>query len=497
MTRSPKAVIPSADRRSEFVQFYRRSSTTIVAELFALTGDLEVARGVGAASFSRAWQAWPAIRSLPDPVMWVRADAVQKAFAPARGIRLLQHGLPPARPVALDTEDEVVVAALQRLPREQRLPLVLHYMAGLPVPTVAELARCSVGQVERILDDGFDRLVELLDWPAVTAALGGPDDRGDPDEEYEWTADVLQDSAYRLPKHVSPSSPAVVFRRAAVTRWTKRGAPVSAAAAACVGIIASLAIPAEPPTQSAVFGSGAGAGGDVFDAVGPQEPNAQPALMPAGPNAPIRGITVAQIRNQPAFLPAQAVAEALAAADQAAGRPAAGPATAGAAAGAVAGRAPRVAAPVAAAGAPAAATTSPAGTTTSAPGTTSPGTTSSSPGTTFPGTTTTGSTTTTTPAPDPTTTTSPTTSDDPTSTTAPPTTSDDPTTTTTPPTTSEQETTTTPPTTTESSPTTQTSTETTTEETTETSTEETTEASETSSADETTADEESESDDAN
>lgn len=449
MTRSSKTVGPPTERRSEFLTFYKGSYTTVVAELFALTGDLETARAVGAASFSRAWQAWPSIRALPEPVMWVRADAVNKAFAPARATRLLQHGLPPARPVTLDPEDQVVVAALQRLPKEQRRALVLHYMAGLPVSTVAELARCSDDQVERILDDGFDALVDLLDWPAVTAALGGPDDRGDPDEEYEWTVDVLQDSAHRLPRSITPSSPAVVFRRAAVARWAKRGAPVSAAAAACVGIVASLAVTSEPPTQSAVFGSGAGAGGDVFDASGPYDANAQPALLPAGPNAPIRGITVAQIRNEPAFVPAQAVAEALAVAGSAtagpataspatAGPAAAGSASAGAAAGAAAGLT-RGAALRAASAAPALPAT-----TTTIQGTPTPTATPMTTTTTAPSSTTTV----------PTTTVPATTSDDPTTTTTPPTTtSDEPTTTTTTTstttTTTDEETTTTSPTTTE------------------------------------------------
>ncbi len=41
------------------------------------------------------------------------------------------------------------------------------------------------------------------------------------DDEYEWTAEALQDSAGRLAKHITTSPSAVVFRQAAVTKWTE------------------------------------------------------------------------------------------------------------------------------------------------------------------------------------------------------------------------------------------------------------------------------------
>ena len=158
------------DRRSEFTEFYEAAYSTIVGELLALTGSIDHARAVGADPFSRAWQAWPSIRVLAEPDMWVRQDAMIRAYAPPRGMRLLQRGLPPIEPVDLDPEDDVLVAALQRLPMEQRLPLVLHYMAGVPVELIAEWARCTADQMEALLDDGFDALVAVLDWPVDAAA---------------------------------------------------------------------------------------------------------------------------------------------------------------------------------------------------------------------------------------------------------------------------------------------------------------------------------------
>lgn len=229
------------DRRSEFSEFYEATYPTIVGELLAITGGLEHARAVGAGSFSRAWQAWPAIRSLAEPETWVREDAMAHAYAPLRGVRLLERGLPPIEPVVLDPEDDVLVAALQQLPMELRLPLVLHYMAGIPTELIATWFRCPPLDIDEQLDDAFDTLVATLDWPVdVDGYVDG--------EEYDWTADVLQDSSRRLPHHITTPLPTASFRHAAAVKLAKRGAPVSVAAAACLGLVVALSLPNQQPT---------------------------------------------------------------------------------------------------------------------------------------------------------------------------------------------------------------------------------------------------------
>jgi DNA-directed RNA polymerase specialized sigma24 family protein len=229
-----------SDRRTEFTEFYEASYSTIVGELLALTGGLDHARAVSAGSFSRAWQAWPSIRALAEPEMWVRADAMTRAYAPPRGMRLLQRGLPPIDPVELDSEDTVLVAALQRLPMEQRLPLVLHYMAGVPAELIAEWSRRVPEEIDALLDDGFDTLVALLDWPVDT-------DEHVEGEEFDWTAEALEDSAQRLPQHITTPPPTISFRHATAVKISKRGAPVGAAAAACVGLVVALSLPGQQP----------------------------------------------------------------------------------------------------------------------------------------------------------------------------------------------------------------------------------------------------------
>ena len=178
--------------------------------------------------------------------MWVREDAMTRAYAPPRGMRLLQRGLPPIEPVALDPEDDVLVAALQRLPIEQRLPLVLHYMAGVPVELIAEWARCTADQMEVLLDVGFDTLVAVLDWPVDAARRSTSRARSTTGRPRH-----CRRARERLPLHVTTPPPTIAFRHAKAVKLSKRGAPVGAAAAACLGLLLTLSTPSQPAARPA------------------------------------------------------------------------------------------------------------------------------------------------------------------------------------------------------------------------------------------------------
>jgi len=66
------------------------------------------------------------------------------------------HQLPPS-------EDNVaIVAALRQLPYEQRVAIVLHHLAGLPVVEVARELQIPVGTVKARLWRGRRALAPLL-----------------------------------------------------------------------------------------------------------------------------------------------------------------------------------------------------------------------------------------------------------------------------------------------------------------------------------------------
>ena len=237
------------DRRTEFTEFYEAAYSTIVGELLALTGSLDHARAVGAGSFSRAWQAWPSIRVLAEPEMWVREDAMTRAYAPPRGMRLLQRGLPPIEPVDLDPEDDVLVGCAPAAPMEQRLPLVLHYLAGVPVELIAEWARCTADQMEALLDDGFDALVASSTGPSTPQRVRRGrgvrlDGRGIARQRRTGCRSTS-------PPHRRHLLPPCQGRQA-----VEAGAPPGAAAAACLGLLLALSTrqsprPGPPPSAPA------------------------------------------------------------------------------------------------------------------------------------------------------------------------------------------------------------------------------------------------------
>jgi DNA-directed RNA polymerase specialized sigma24 family protein len=249
-------------RRREFTDFYSATYPAVVGEMLALTGDLEVAHAVVSMSYVRAWQAWPAVRTLDWPVMWVRSDAVRRLRRPPRAPRLLENGGNAIEPVRLAPEDQALIAGLRWLPAEQRLFLVLHDMAQVPASTIAEWFGGTVEDIETALDTGFDALVSILeqtggvvdgarphsDLPDEATAIEA---QARYDEVWVWTEEALNSCGHRLRTYLPTPPPTAVFRRAAVTKVARRGAPAgAAAAAACIGLTAWLS-PAPSSTAEA------------------------------------------------------------------------------------------------------------------------------------------------------------------------------------------------------------------------------------------------------
>ena len=181
----------------------------------------------------------PRGRCSPDPPPPARRPA-----APAR----------PARPaeVALDPEDEVLVAGLQCLPIEHRLPLVLHYLGQ------CRSRRSPSGSATRPTSSrpgstaGSTRWSRSSTGPTTRRATSSR--RTATGDAYDWTAEALEDCAQRFRETFPVPPPALVFRRATVKKVTRRGAPITAAAAAAaIGLVAYLSPAPEHTAQAATY----------------------------------------------------------------------------------------------------------------------------------------------------------------------------------------------------------------------------------------------------
>lgn len=149
-----------------FDEFYRSTRQRVLAYLYAACGDLAEAQDAAQEAYARAWQRWSRLRGYADPEAWVRtvgwrvlANGWRKLRAGARAYRRL--GPLPDQPEP--SEDTVVlVAALRRLPVDQRVALVLYHIVELPLTEIAAETGVPVGTVKARLSRGRQALAGLL-----------------------------------------------------------------------------------------------------------------------------------------------------------------------------------------------------------------------------------------------------------------------------------------------------------------------------------------------
>ncbi|MEU5938369.1 SigE family RNA polymerase sigma factor [Micromonospora sp. NPDC047548] len=149
-----------------FDEFYRGSRQRLLGFVYVLTGNLAEAQDAVQEAYIRAWQRWSTVGGYDDPEAWVRVVASRIAVSRWRSLRsrartYLRHGAEESVPApGVDTVD--VVAALRRLPEEQRTALALYYLLGMPVAEVARQTEAPVGTVKARLSRGRTALAGLL-----------------------------------------------------------------------------------------------------------------------------------------------------------------------------------------------------------------------------------------------------------------------------------------------------------------------------------------------
>jgi len=154
------------DAHGDFEALYLAGRQRLLAHVYLITGDLGEAQDVVQEAFARAWQRWPSVRDHPDPQAWLRLTATRIAVSwwrrrRSRSTAYRLHG--PPDPVA--EPDPIVldlVAAMGRLPPEQRVTLTLHYLAGLPITAIAGELGVAVGTVKARLSRGRTALGALM-----------------------------------------------------------------------------------------------------------------------------------------------------------------------------------------------------------------------------------------------------------------------------------------------------------------------------------------------
>ncbi|MBG6068874.1 SigE family RNA polymerase sigma factor [Micromonospora ureilytica] len=154
------------DRDDGFEDFYRATRHRVVTVLYALGGDIHEAQDAAQEAYVRAWQRWQRIGEYGDPEAWVRGVGhrllINRWRKIRNGIRAnRRHG--PATAVGPPSENTVaLVAALRRLPLEQREAIVLHYLADLSVADIATQIGVPLGTVKARLSRGRQAMAPML-----------------------------------------------------------------------------------------------------------------------------------------------------------------------------------------------------------------------------------------------------------------------------------------------------------------------------------------------
>ena len=151
----------------EFDALYAASFRRLTAQVYAMVGDLEEAQDCVQEAFARAWSHRRTLDRAQHPEAWVRTTAYRLAVSRWRrttlGRRPADRALGTATRADGPSESHVaVVAALGRLPEDQRRALVLHHIADLPVAEVAREVGVAVGTVKARLSRGRATLALLL-----------------------------------------------------------------------------------------------------------------------------------------------------------------------------------------------------------------------------------------------------------------------------------------------------------------------------------------------
>lgn len=155
-----------SDATQDFDAFYHATSRRLLHQMYGMTGNVDDARECVQEAYARAWQHWRSVAHANDPEAWVRTVAWRIAASRWRkarnGLRALaRHGRPEhTQPPSPD--HVALVAALRRIPAEQRRAIVLYHLAGLSVAEVATETGVRPGTVKARLSRGRAALAALL-----------------------------------------------------------------------------------------------------------------------------------------------------------------------------------------------------------------------------------------------------------------------------------------------------------------------------------------------
>ncbi|MFI7296117.1 SigE family RNA polymerase sigma factor [Streptomyces sp. NPDC050121] len=149
-----------------FDEFYAGHVRRLTSQIYAMTGSLAEAEDLVQEAFARAWQNWEKVSGYADPEAWVRSVACRiRVSVWRKAVNRLtahrRHGVPDEVP-GVSPDYVAIVAALRRIPYEQRRAIVLHHLVGLSVDETARETDVAPGTVKARLSRGRQAMAPYL-----------------------------------------------------------------------------------------------------------------------------------------------------------------------------------------------------------------------------------------------------------------------------------------------------------------------------------------------
>lgn len=155
----------------EFDSFYAASVRRLTGQLYAMTGDLAEAQDVVQEAFVKAWDRRKQLATVSHPEAWVRTVAWRLAVSrwrrSRRAVIAWQRRGEPQTVELPEVDNADLIAALKRLPAEQRRAVVLFYLCDMSVAQVSDETGAPVGTVKARLSRARTALAGYLGGPAV------------------------------------------------------------------------------------------------------------------------------------------------------------------------------------------------------------------------------------------------------------------------------------------------------------------------------------------
>lgn len=159
------------DDLDDFESMFRREHPRLVGLALALTGDRETARELAQDALTKAYLAWPTLRTYELPGAWLRRIVTNQAIDVhrRRGAERKAVERLPVRDesaAAVDPSGDPVSSpwwqAIRRLPERQRTAIALHYVDGYSIAEIASVMNIRPGTVKATLSQGRSALASVL-----------------------------------------------------------------------------------------------------------------------------------------------------------------------------------------------------------------------------------------------------------------------------------------------------------------------------------------------